>query len=285
MVDVMAPDDQLSRNFAAKATTVMITLISVTSPLCCAPPKSLSKPAGKPPNKVKRRTPKNMVLVPKGEFFMGCNEKIDEECYFNERPGEIVPTEAFSIDRTEVTIEAYAACVRAKACSLPGTHSDSGYCNWGAKDREKHPINCVDWNQASKFCIWKKKRLPTEREWEKAARGTDGRKYPWGNTRVSCEHAVLFRCGQRSTRPVGSLPVGKSPYGALDMIGNVWEWTDSWLDVSERKHRVTRGGSWSSHLGQARVSYRSGTTPDNWTSFVGFRCVSQHPGPTRASSK
>ena len=191
-----------------------------------------SRPQSKP-----IEVPKGMVAVPRGEFFMGCNEKVDKECDYDEKPGRTVSVKAFFIDRTEVTVEAYAECVKAGECSKSPTHR---YCNWGKRGREKHPINCVDWNQASKFCAWKGKRLPTEAEWEKAARGYDGRKYPWGNQRVICDYAVVADCGGR-TQLVGSKLTGASPYGAVDMVGNVWEWTDSWGDESEREHRVVRG--------------------------------------------
>ena len=106
--------------------------------------------------------------------------------------------------------------------------------------------------------------MPTEAEWEKAARGTDGRKYPWGNQKVSCRYAVFddggdMGCGRDSTWPVGSKPAGKSPYGALDMVGNVWEWTDSWWDESERKSRVIRGGSWGNRPATRGRRIGSGT--------------------------
>ena len=212
------------------------------------------------------------IAVPGGPFFMGCNEKVDKECGDDEKPLRMVSVKAFFIDRTEVTVSAYAECVKAGECSKPNTGT---WCNWGERGREKHPINCVDWNQASKFCAWKGKRLPTEAEWEKAARGTDGRKYPWGNQRVICNYAVVADCGG-GTQLVGSKLAGASPYGALDMVGNVWEWTDSWGDESEREHRVVRGGSWHNQSAVARVSYRNWYTPDTPDSRsydVGFRCV------------
>ena len=241
-----------------------------------------------------------MVYVPAGDFFMGCNEKVDDECYDDEKPGRTVSVKAFFIDRTEVTVEAYAECVKAGECSdnhLTGVEwksegidfTKSEYCNWGKRDRKKHPINCVDWNQARKFCAWKGKRLPTEVEWEKSARGTDGRKYPWGNQRASCRYAVfddertkdtagdeIDGCGRDSTWPVGSKPAGKSPYGALDMVGNVREWTDSWWDESRRKSRVIRGGSWSGGPAGARASDRGRAPPVDRYGSVGFRCLSDH---------
>ena len=239
----------------------------------------------------------DMIQVPGGRFFMGCNEKVDKECADDEKPGRTVSVKTFFIDRTEVTVEAYAECVKAGECSdyhltgvewkdLPGwddrPFTKSEYCNWGKRGREKHPINCVDWNQASKFCAWKRKRLPTEIEWEKATRGTDGRKYPWGNQQVTCDYAILndggYGCGRTSTWPVGSKPAGKSPYGALDMVGNVWEWTSSWWDESERKFRVVRGGSWDTGPAGARASNRSGLTPDFRSRYGGFRCLSGHSG-------
>ena len=232
------------------------------------------------------KAPKGMVAVPRGKFFMGCNEKVDKECDDDEKPGKTVSVKAFFIDRTEVTVEAYAECVKAGECSKPDTGT---WCNWGKRGRKKHPINCVNWNQASKFCAWKGKRLPTEAEWEKAARGTDGRKYPWGNQRASCRYAVFDDertkdtagdetdgCGRDSTWPVGSKPAGKSPYGALDMVGNVYEWTDSWWDESERKYRVIRGGSWYDRPAYARASNRGGFPPDYRSNDGGFRCLSDH---------
>src|SRR5262249_33048753 len=133
---------------------------------------------------------------PKGTFFMGCNERVDTECDDDEKPGRRVNVGAFQIDKTEVTVEQYGKCVKAGACNSKGLtmpywgrdeepareHPEGAKeCNWGKTGRERHPINCVDWEQARTYCAWAGKRLPMEAEWEKAARGTDGRKYSWGN--------------------------------------------------------------------------------------------------------
>jgi len=215
----------------------------------------------------------DMVEVPAGEFYYGCNEQVDSECDSNEKPGRTRSLDTFRIDRSEVTLAAYGECVDAGACSAP----DSGrFCNWGCFDRTQHPVNCVDWNQALGYCKWRGARLPSEQEWEKAARGTDGRKYPWGDEVPSCNYAIVSYggdgCGRNSTWPVGSKPLGASPYGASDMVGNVWEWTYDWYD-SSRGARVLRGGSWWDESGYARASLRSGYGPRYRRPGIGFRCA------------
>jgi formylglycine-generating enzyme required for sulfatase activity len=244
-----------------------------------------------------------MVMVPAGDFWMGCNEQVDKECDNDEQPGRLVWVETFLIDRTEVTMAQYRQCVDAGACassglSMPRRASGSEEypewawaCNWAKAGRENHPINCVTWHQAHAFCRWAGKRLPTEAEWEKAARGTDGRKYPWGNRNFgatgqvaniadrTAKHqrgnwtvAARYDDGFYGTAPVGSFPLGASPYGALDMSGNVWEWTADWYD-SEHKYRLLRGGSWSDVPRFARTSTRLWNHPDDRYMVVGFRCA------------
>ena len=233
-----------------------------------------------------------MVLIPAGEFMMGCNEAVDNQCGGDEKPYHKVHLDEYYIDKYEVTVDGYVGCVRAGKCLEPGSGED---CNWRKDDRGSHPINCVDWSQAKSYCEWVGKRLPTEAKWEKAARGTDGRKYPWGNQPTTCDYAVIERgCGRNSTWPVGSKPKGASPYGLMDMAGNAWEWVEDWYHwkyyesspssnppgpssslinpVNSHQARVMRGGSWQSDSNMMRTSDRSLLGPTNRL-FVGFRCA------------
>jgi len=211
-----------------------------------------------------------MVLVPAGEFTMGCQDGVDNECEEDEKPQRQVNVPAFQIDKTEVTVEAYRQCVDAKRCTTPDTKR--GSCNWGVSGREKHPINCVDWNQAEAFCAWAGKRLPTSAEWEKAARGTDGRVYPSGDAwDITKANVYESYDGYKDTAPVGSFPAGASPYGALDMAGNVWEWTADWYRNGET--RLIRGGSWLDLPRRARTTRRLGTVPISRNDDIGFRCA------------
>jgi formylglycine-generating enzyme required for sulfatase activity len=234
---------------------------------------------------------------------MGCNEQVDTECDDDEKPGQMVFVDAFHIDRTEVTVAQYGRCVDAGQCTGDGLTTpyrsldNKAYpewawaCNWDKPGRESHPINCITWQQARAYCRWAGKRLPTEVEWEKAARGTDGRKYPWGNRRFGVAGRVAnvadktakrnrlswavvdgYDDGFYETAPVGSFPTGASPYGALDMIGNVWEWTADWYDV-EHRFRSLRGGSWSDVPRFARVSSRIRNAPSDRYMVAGFRCA------------
>ena len=172
------------------------------------------------------------MSVPAGPFWMGCSSS-DSSCADEEKPGREVSLSAYSIERTEVTVGQYSAYVADGRCGAPDAGGDSH--NWGRSGREPHPVNGVSWNDAAAYCAWLGRRLPTEAEWEKAARGTDGRVYPWGNAATSCARAVMgsgkrIGCGKGTTAPVGSKRSGASPYGALGMAGNVWEWTAGWYD-------------------------------------------------------
>jgi len=238
-----------------------------------------------------------MVAVPAGKALLGCNAAVDSECEDDEKPGAVVETAAFEIDITEVTVAQYRACVDAGACSAQGLElPNSGTadepelawtCNWGKPDRDRHPINCISWQAAADFCKWAKKRLPTAKEWERAARGTDGRRYPWGNEAVKpspqanlADKTLLeskpggwglkeFNDGFVSTAPVGSFPAGDSPVGAKDMAGNVWEFV---IDGNETRHEM-RGGAWSYYPSALRVSDRAYAPLGRRNGDTGFRCV------------
>jgi len=198
-----------------------------------------------------------MVFVPAGEFTMG------------ENPVHSVYLDAFWIDRFEVTNALYKNCVDAGKCSAPSdTSSATRSSYYGNSQYDNYPVIFVSWNDANTYCQWVGKRLPTEAEWEKAARGTDGRIFPWGNTfdknLVNSDEGT-----KHDTTAVGSYPSNASPYGALDMAGNVEEWVADWIGSG----RVVRGGSWTSVQNLVRASTRYGYTPDLRHDNVGFRCA------------
>ena len=135
----------------------------------------------------------DMVRVPAGEFMMGCNEEVDDDCNPAEYPYRVVRVRAFQIDELPAAVARYGRCVDDGSCQPPAT---GGYCDYGAAGRDDHPINCISWSQARDYCEWEGKRLCSEAEREKAARGTDGRKYPWGNEPVTCYRAVFNEQGE-----------------------------------------------------------------------------------------
>lgn len=213
-----------------------------------------------------------MVFVAAGDFLMGS----DLHPPGDESPEQRVFLNDFWIDRLEVTNAEYQECVAAGGCSEP---EDLQAFNNPAF--ASHPVVYVTWNQAQSFCVSRGKRLPTEAEWEKAARGTDGRTYPWGEI----PRPELLNAGSSTggTRPVGSYPQGASPYGALDMAGNVWEWVEDWYapypgsiypsDLFGHKYKVVRGGSWNHPTPDARTFHRDFASPNRSISVVGFRCA------------
>jgi sulfatase modifying factor 1 len=159
-----------------------------------------------------------MAKIPGGKLKMGRDDGKKSEA-----PAHEVTVKDFFIDTREVTVAAYRECVAAKKCPEP---TDDEFCNFHKKDRDNHPINCVDFKSAEAFCAFAGKRLPTEQEWERAARGDDGRKYPWGAEEPNMDLLCWKRLKEKlGTCEVSSRPKGASPYGVLDMAGNVNEWT------------------------------------------------------------
>ncbi|NKB81750.1 MAG: SUMF1/EgtB/PvdO family nonheme iron enzyme [Nitrospirales bacterium] len=224
----------------------------------------------------------SMVLVPAGKFTMGSNKGNEDE-----RPPHKVELDAFYIDQYEVTTARYGKFFQTTGRNKPKYWTDTVLVRQG--DR---PVVGVTWHDAEAYCQWAGKRLPTEAEWEKAARGPDERTYPWGDNSPSGEKANYGRSYDSnfySTRlePVGSYEAGKSPYGVYDMAGSVWEWVADWYGKeyyakspwkkpkgpSSGPGKVIRGGSWDHTEGGIRSAFRRMFSPDYRISYLGFRCA------------
>jgi formylglycine-generating enzyme required for sulfatase activity/tRNA A-37 threonylcarbamoyl transferase component Bud32 len=265
--------------------------------------------------------PAAMVSIPGGPMFMGARDLIASA---DATPPHRVVISTFCLDKTEVTTASYQACVDKGVCERALEHVSwpkindaqkkkySGLCNAGKADKATHPVNCVAWPMAENYCKQMGARLPTEAEWEFAARGSSQKKYPWGDDAPSAK--FLNACGKEcadhwkkaendtrktmfeeddgyvGTAPVGSFPAGASAHGALDLAGNVWEWTsDYYAPYSETdandaakdprgpatgQKRVVRGGDYlGSEPDWSRPSYRWKTEPDTYNHAIGFRCA------------
>jgi formylglycine-generating enzyme required for sulfatase activity len=230
-----------------------------------------------------------MLFVPGGAFEMGSTE-----CP-NERPVHAVTVDSLWIDRTEVSNAQYRQCVEAGVCDEPNCWYDDDF------SAPQQPVVCVSWYQAGTYCDWVGARLPTEAEWEYAARGSEGYRYPWGDefdgTRLnfcdgSCDRAYADETidnGYAHTAPVDSFPEGASWCGAVNMVGNAWEWTADWFGDYSREvqvnptgpesgtQRVLRGGAWDSMPFEGRGAVRKGSRPAFQFLYLGFRCASSSP--------
>ncbi len=260
--------------------------------------------------------PEGMVKIPGGKMFMGARDLTDDA-----KPPHEVTISSFCLDKTEVTTAAYMACAKKGECERPlesvswkGLTKDkkerySPLCNGAHEDKGDHPINCVAWPMADNYCRKNGKRLPTEAEWEFAARGSSQRHYPWGDeepdeTRLNAcgaecakwakEHGetpqMMFDGddGYAATAPVGSFPRGQSTHGVMDLAGNVWEWTADYYGPypsdpvkdpkgpSQGTERVARGGAFNGFMADwARPAYRWKTDPETYNHGIGFRCAAE----------
>ena len=265
-----------------------------------------------------------MLYVPAGEFLKGAADN-DSDANPYEKPQHRVYLDAYWIDRTEVTNAMFARFVAATGYNTDAEKAGKGPVldpaagkwqdniagvDWAhprgpvsdLKGLEAHPVVLVSWNDSAWYCKWAGRRLPSEAEWEKAARGTDGRQYPWGDgwdvqstKRLNFADRNLNVAdadknaddGYQFTAPVGSYPAGMSPYGALDMAGNVWEWVADWFDEkpylaltarnptgpASGQNRLLRGGSWIHPRWLVRAASRMWGSPVAWQSNDGFRCA------------
>jgi formylglycine-generating enzyme required for sulfatase activity len=218
-----------------------------------------------------------MVAIPAGEFVMGSGQG-------DEDPAHTVVVDAFEIDIFEVTNAQFAQFVEETGYQTNAEKSNdpSPWSAYFQDGKESYPVIKVSWNDAKAYCEWAGKRLPTEAEWEKAARGTDERIYPWGDdwdvAKVNSKES-----GFRGPVMVGSFPEGSSPYGIKDMAGNVWEWTGDWYqgypqttfnsNYFGETYKVLRGGGWFSEQEEVRTTQRNANSPDAANDDIGFRCV------------
>ena len=230
-------------------------------------PRPAATPTSGPSNKP------NTVYIPGGEFILGSDTGNEDET-----PQQNMYINAFNIDIYPVTNAEYKEFVDATGHNPPRTWKEGAYPE-GTAD---HPVIWVTWQDAQAYCEWAGKRLPTELEWEKAARGTDGRTYPWGEAFDSAK-CNSKESGLGGTSPVGSYPDGVSPSGAFDMAGNVWEWTADWYEAYRgslyelarygERYKVLRGGSWFDAQDMVRTSTRKSFDPNQGFSTIGFRCA------------
>ncbi|MDP6945246.1 MAG: formylglycine-generating enzyme family protein, partial [Myxococcota bacterium] len=252
-------------------------------------------PEVREPEPRERQAPEGFVLVAAGTYPVGCDHKsavAGDQCLKDQKPRHRVFVEAFSIQRREVTVGDYEACVSRGSCSTPTIADDSdARCNWKYK-ANAHPVNCVTWSDADAYCKFRGWRLPTEVEWEAAARGPEGRTYPWeeglapncvnGSGQIEPEGAVNIKCGPGAlgTSPAGAFDGDRSWVGAEDMGGNVAEWVANIYQaypggtIYPMEGRVNRGGDWKMKPGRpvtshTRMAYKSEARYDK----LGFRCA------------
>ena len=257
----------------------IVVIVLVVRALGKSPPPPPAASASPPPAAAPRARPAEgaMVRIEGGTFRMGTDDgDEDEKPVHDQRVG------SFEIDALEVSVGAYATCVAAGKCVAALGEGD---CNWNKPERRDHPVNCVDYAQAMAYCAFVGKRLPTEREWELAARGTENRLYPWGNATPagqlcwSGEGSDLGKGNQHGTCPVGSHPAGATPQGVEDLAGNVWEWTSSRYcpypgDDCGTTLYVFRGGGWNNFVPRfVRAADRTKDAPTTRNDNLGFRCA------------
>jgi len=276
--------------------SVLTVCLAANTPT--AQPPVTPTPAPKVVEKINAKDGAAMVWIPAGEFLMGSTEaqiaallKVHpdwQEAWFSiEKPQHTVKLDGFWMYKNDVTVAQYKKFCAATARKMPSAPV------WGWID--EHPVVNVSWDDAAAYSAWAGAALPTEAQWEKAARGTDGRIYPWGNVWDADKCNNWFaKNSPHKTSPVGSYPAGISPYGCLDMAGNVWQWCADWYGVdyyaTSPKHnptgpttgtaRVLRGGGWRHvNTSLSRAAVRIFGVPTFQCGDFGFRCASRSSGP------
>jgi formylglycine-generating enzyme required for sulfatase activity len=240
-----------------------------------------------------------LIQITAGKFKMGSSKAEDPDAPAEELPQHSVYLDTYWIDQTEVTIGQYAKCVADNgACTEPLRKNSATRSNYYDDNQyANYPVIFVSWDQAAAYCAWAGRRLPSEAEWEKAGRGPDGRIYPWGNTfdgtlanycDTNCKlpwRDTRYDDGYTETSPVDQYLAGASPYGALDMAGNVYEWVADWYGPYSESEQTTptgpgsgpehimRGGAWGDDFAHVRAAVRSHSNIPEAADFIGFRCA------------
>jgi len=249
-----------------------------------------SLPAVIAPPKGKDRAP--MVEIPSGSFPMGVPPG-DRDGGRDEYPRHEVFLDPFLIDQFEVTNGRYIEFVKSTGHRVPQNPINPARNIWQGdtitESLAERPVINVDWFDADAYCKWAGKRLPTEAEWEKAAKGTSDRRFPWGNVEPTAKHLNYNQrwIGEKTLMPVGSYEAGKSPYGVYDIVGNVWEWVNDWYDAryyekspsknptgpQEGTKKVIRGAGWQNETPTVRIFTRVDSDPTMRNESTGFRCA------------
>jgi len=279
VVGQVAPTVSIAVDTPIPAVTEMPAPTATDTPLPSAAPAQL----------VNAKDGAAIILIPSGEFTMGIDQANDPNFWGGEGPAHKISLNDFYIYRTEVTNGMYALCAKEKQCPKPSNNtSQTRKSYFGNPQFNDYPVVLVSWVMANAYCKWAGGRLPTEAEWEKAARGTDGRRFPWGN---ALPKPGLANFSSPDTVKVGKYPNGASPYGVLDMAGNVLEWVHDiyapeYYKTSPEENpsgpdtgskRVIRGGSWHSGFDGLRTVARASLKFDDSNNSVGFRCAQDTP--------
>ena len=282
---------------------ILILVLFILLLIGCVPAPQIAVPTASKPDigstMLSDKDGMTLVYVPAGEFTMGNKaEKGVAICkssglscslgwFMYQEPPHKVYLDAFWVDQTEVTNAMYAACVKTGKCNVPDSNKSYTRENYyGNSEFDNYPVIFVTWEDAKAYCAWSGRRLPTEAEWEKAARGTDERMYPWGNDPPNND-LVNYRHIRLDTIAVGSIPKGVSPYGTLDTSGNVWEWVNDWyeetyysvspasnpLGPDSGTEHVLRGGAFGSGVYNTNATFRLISKPAETYAWFGFRCA------------
>jgi formylglycine-generating enzyme len=261
----------------------------ISSVVLSVPPVAVP---GEPPKTLTGKDGAVLTLIPAGEFLMGTSIS-NRDGGRDEYPDRRIFLDAFYLDSLEITNGRYFEFVKATGHRIPEHPRDKKLTLWQDTTVpavfKDHPVINVDWYDADAYCAWAGRRLPTEAEWERAARGTTGRRFPWGEaepTRTLANYLNQWRNGA-GLEPVGSHPQGASPEGVQDLQGNVWEWVADWYDSSyyekgplrnpkgpaEGTRKVIRGSGWESEAPLLRSAHRLSSDPKNRNHSLGFRCA------------